>query len=325
MRWAVAALTGRSHNRLRWYRSEARKLQERAEWLRAAGVHGVGIGRKERGDRRLPHLSLTVFVEEKRPAADVEHLIPARIRIPGIERSIPTDVVAIGKVHLDASAVRPVAPGCGISAINGTSGTLGCLVRRDGDPTADYLLTAGHVLLHNGAARGDAVLQPGADQGGVEPANVLASLSDWVNVKLSSAGYPNVTDAAIAKLRAPGAVVSSIAAIGRPVGRTNSLAIDQAVQISGFTSGYSVGAVKALEFSTPLTVPTVAGTGRAGFVGLVLCTRYASGGDSGAAVLDMDRRVVGIHLGGSDTTSFFSRICYACDQLGVEIQTEDIS
>ena len=90
--------------------------------------------------------------------------------------------------------------------------------------------------------------------------------------------------------------------------------------MSGATSGYSNGTVTSLTFSTAYDVPLADGThGRAGFNSLVLCTRYATDGDSGAPVLDMDGRVVGLHVGGSSGASFFCRIGYVSVKLGVQV------
>jgi hypothetical protein len=323
LRYAIAALTGRPHRSLRRHADAAAELRAGAHWLRQPSVQGIGISRKTTRHDRLRALALTVFVDTKLPRASVQDPVPDFINIPGLAKPIRTDVVAVGKLQLHTLSRRPAPPGSGISRIGGASGTLGCLVRREQDDGFIYVLTAGHVLTAVGCMAGDHVLQPGSDYAGTDPECVLARLTQWIEPTITKDDFPNVADAAIAQVVSRRDVAVTIPFVGRPCGRTDTLAIDEAVQMDGFTSGYRTGAVRSLDFCVSFDVQLPDGTrGRAGYGSLVLCTRYASDGDSGAAILNMDRKIVGVHMGGSDSVSYFSRIGYICDELGVEVFTE---
>ena len=81
------------------------------------------------------------------------------------------------------------------------------------------------------------------------------------------------------------------------------------VHKTGRTTGYRLGVVLDTDFKYQVDWPNPAGGfARVGFSDQVLCTRYAAEGDSGAAVLNRRQdRVVGLHVGGSEHSSFFAR------------------
>jgi hypothetical protein len=323
LRRAIAALTGRPHPALRRHRDEAEELRASSAWLHQPGVHGIGIARRVTNGERKRDLALTVFVVEKRPATDLAAPVPEIIDAPALGGPVRTDVVAIGRARLDAGpATQPIVPGCGISRMNVPSGTFGCLVQRGGDSARPFLLSAGHVLAPLGARIDDPILQPGFAEGGRPPASTLATLAAWSNHSITNDDYPNFTDAAIARVTSPALVDATIPQIGRPTGRTDTLRIGTTIQMLGRVSGYQQASVTALDFSVEFVMTLPSGeSGRVGFSDLVLCTKYSAQGDSGAAVFNMNRQVVGLHMGATDTTSFFCRIGNVCAELGVDIVT----
>lgn len=216
---------------------------------------------------------------------------------------------------------RPAWPGVPISRVGGSSGTLGCMVVPEGgDPGARYFVTAGHVLLAPGARPGDPVLQPGSDLGGAPPDCVLGVLERWIELVPSATGFPNRADAALIRLADASLGTPEIPQIGTPRGSTDYLEPGAMVQLYGRTSQYRRGYVASLSRSVEITLDLPqAPAQRVGFRNVVLCTRYSAGGDSGAAVLDMDGRVVGIHLGSGESYSFFSPIGAVCSALDVEV------
>jgi hypothetical protein len=73
---------------------KAKRVKE-LHWARLmehVNVVGVGVGRKRRGGRTLPHWCIVVYVSQKFPASSLppEEFIP-----PEIE-GVPTDVVEVG-------------------------------------------------------------------------------------------------------------------------------------------------------------------------------------------------------------------------------------
>ncbi|TMI41040.1 MAG: hypothetical protein E6H41_05300, partial [Betaproteobacteria bacterium] len=106
-----------------------------------------------------------------------------RDQVPPAIDGIPTDVVATGVIRaLQARTARfrPAPGGVSIGHRAITAGTLGCLVRRQGQV---FVLSNNHVLANsNDAQRGDAILQPGPHDGGRFPDDQLAELEDFVRV-----------------------------------------------------------------------------------------------------------------------------------------------
>lgn len=188
-------------------------------------------------------------------------------------------------------------------------GTYGCVVRDKGG--VYYLLTAGHVLVGAGSSTGDAVVSGG---------KVIAHLVDWFPRDPGDASI----DAAVARLTVQEPPPQfHIPTIGRPVGDTVDLQPGDPVFMYGATSGFQKGFVADLlhdETFDEVELPPH-GTSSIRFTRLVLCTPFTNRGDSGAAVFDRRRRIVGLHVGGSASSSFFCRISPICRQFNVTVFT----
>jgi hypothetical protein len=310
-------------------RAEALSIQKSSRpWTAGKGIQGIGIGDKITDKVKLDELVLKVYVEKKKPRSQLKNLVPRRVTVPGLPTPVPTDVEEIGimRVEPNTSRVRPAIPGFSIGHVKITAGTFGCLVRKRGDAKALYVLSNSHVLANEGlGAKGDLILQPGKADGGKAPADVLAELADWVAFQFTASGYPNLVDAAIAKVRSAKQVTSAIRLIGVPRGVNRTVQRDMQVQKTGRTTDYTVGIIKDINYRTALTYQKPGGgTGRVGFREQVLCTRYTAGGDSGSAVLNMKQDVVGLHFAGSDSTSVFNRIGHVLDALLIDVVTTKI-
>ncbi|MFC0542521.1 hypothetical protein [Kutzneria chonburiensis] len=146
--------------------------------LARPGVRYVGLGGRERAGRPVPESVIKVFVERKRPAAQ----LPAGQLIPAEVDGIPTDVVDLSEEPADdGPATPPRWPGGRLraesdkdettpelvqgtervkvlmggimvssdAAQSGTSsanGTIGCFFRDTTDPSIVYLVSNHHVL-----------------------------------------------------------------------------------------------------------------------------------------------------------------------------------
>ena len=95
------------------------------------------------------------------------------------------------------------------------------------------------------------------------------------------------------------------------------------VQKTGRTTDHTIGIIRDVDYRTTLRYrkPT-GGSLRVGFKDQVLCSRYTAPGDSGSAILNMNRKVVGLHFAGSPSTSVFNKIGNVLDALNLEIVTD---
>lgn len=327
------------------------KEAHKRDLLSKKNVVGVAIGEKRRkGDPTGEH-AVMVLVERKVPASQLSNgdLVPARID------GAPTDVVEVGCLEAPppfraqgvwTGRYRPPVPGVSIGHKNITAGTFGCLVEYKGEP---LILSNNHVLACSNQGKvGDPILQPGTHDGG-GLCDKVAELVDFVpirfagngddcpialalaklcNAMASAAGrshrftvedtleQPNLVDAAIAK---PTVSVSSeiIDGVGTPEGvATAGLGVN--VQKCGRTTGHTYGQVEQVE----ATVRVNYGAGRtATFEHQLILGPMSAGGDSGSAVLDMDRNVVGLLFAGSDRVTIISPISYVLDALNVKVVT----
>ncbi|MCS6835907.1 MAG: S1 family peptidase [Anaerolineae bacterium] len=148
------------------------------ELLARSNVVGVAVGYRETGGEFTDELAVVALVEQKKPkeALRPEDLVPRELD------GAQTDVLEIGVMRAQQASTprsrwRPVIPG-GVSVGHHmvTAGTLGALVydRATGEP---LLLSNNHVLANSNDARpGDPIVQPGATDGGLSPADVVAHL-----------------------------------------------------------------------------------------------------------------------------------------------------
>jgi hypothetical protein len=97
------------------------------------------------------------------------------------------------------------------------------------------------------------------------------------------------------------------------------------VQKTGRTTDFTIGVITDINYRLPMSYKKPGGgTGRVGMRDQVLCTRYTAGGDSGSAVLNMNKEVVGLHFAGSPSSSIFNKISNVLVALNIEIVTQNI-
>lgn len=309
----------------------ARNKRTVFDWLYKAGITGIGIAERTCAGTRLKgDLALKIYVERKRPERKLDFVIPKRLQFAGLP-TLETDVEEIGKIelHSNTARVRPAPPGfsIGLATQPQEAGTFGLVVRKKGATGGPYyLLSNSHAIAASGwANKGDKIVQPGCYDGGAVPADIIASLNDWVPFQYTDTGFPNTVDCAIAELEA-GVATTTIAQLGVPKGINTEVARGTEIQKMGRTTTFSVAQVLDVHLRVPATYPNANGTlGRVGFSDVVMTSFYTSGGDSGSGVLDMDNNVVGLHMAGSPVIGIFCKIGNVLDQLGVEVVTEEIT
>jgi hypothetical protein len=311
----------------------AKAANEAAIFARA-NVVGVAVGNKVTGGRETDEACIVVYVEAKRPEAQLRH----RDIVPKAFGGVRTDVVGTGRfralraaraaeaVDLDRTKrIRPAPGGVSIGHFQITAGTLGVLAHRGGRPV---ILSNNHVLANQNAARvGDPILQPGPADGG-RLQDTIARLVDFVpiqfherrlgplgrllapllavaglGIKRLPTGSVNRVDAAVAEPIDAQSVAPNLLGIGR-VGRTRDPELGMHVRKSGRTSGITDGRVTALD----ATVEVDYGGQTAVFREQIVSDLVSKGGDSGSLVVDESARAVGLLFAGGATTTLINPI-----------------
>ncbi|MDT8369546.1 MAG: hypothetical protein RQ745_10090 [Longimicrobiales bacterium] len=319
-------------------------LRHRDALLGREGVVAVGIGFKVSAGRRTDQRCIACSVIEKKPQA----LLDEVDRVPPVLDGVRTDVVQTGRIRalmVRTERQRPSPGGVSIAHPGVTAGTLGCVVRRNGAP---MILSNNHVLADsNDAEIGDPIYQPGPADGGTS-ADTIAHLEDFVPISFTG-GDPdtecpvgsgiagllnalaalsgsrtrvrtvriqeeaNLVDAALARPISADAVEDRILEIGTPSGIAEG-ALGMEVQKSGRTTALTRGEIIQVD----VTVEVNFGAGRvARFTDQLMAGPMSQGGDSGSAVLDSKRNVVGLLFAGSDSTTIINRIQNVNDLLGI--------
>lgn len=316
---------------------EARKVMPgvRRELHDRPNVQATGIGYKTVKGKRTGELALICSVDVKRAKRNLR----AQDLIPSAIGGIPTDVNPTGIISAlqpPTGRFRPAPGGVSIGHVNITAGTLGCLVKKNGKL---YILSNNHVLANsNDAVAGDPILQPGPYDGGQDPADRIALLSEFIPITFTGTSSPcpvasgvagvlngiaavigsktrlqaivqqqtdNLVDCAIAEPLLPGDVANEILGYGTITGTVEG-ALGMAVKKSGRTTGLTAGTIDQID----VTVNVSYGSNQvATFVDQLLAGGSMSqGGDSGSAVLTDDNRLVGLLFAGSTSTTILNRI-----------------
>ncbi|MEA3310257.1 MAG: hypothetical protein U9Q70_12210 [Chloroflexota bacterium] len=312
-------------------------------------VVACGLGYKIRGKEHTQELSLIVSVERKEP----ESHLASRDIIPKAFDGLYTDVIETGRIRalfpLDDPRVRyrPAMPGISIGHYHITAGTFGLLVQR-GDER--FILSNNHVLANcNDATTGDAIWQPGPLDGGDSQdkiatlaefvpldfgqksgeCDIASSVAQIINALAGVAGSShrlqaiqqtagqNLMDAALAKPVNPAQVMPRIMQLGFPTG-AGTPNLGQEVQKMGRTSGLTEGIVRQIDVEVSVDY-----NGRSvRFTDQVFTDPMSKPGDSGSAILDMGKRVVGLLFAGSDQITIFTPIQRILEHFGVTVVTQ---
>ncbi len=300
-----------------------------SELLGFENVVAVGASLKMTKGKPTKKWSLTVYVEKKLPTTEV----PAASRVPAELAGVQTDVVEVGKIEalVFNARVRPALPGYSIGHHNITAGTFGCLVRdirrcccrleKDCGCTPmteecsnDYLiLSNNHVLAAiNSGKPGDLILQPGPFDGGVFPADGVATLDRFEPIVFGRSGY-NVVDAAVARPTYSRNAISSIIGLVIPRG-INQAFVGGVVIKAGRTTQITMGRVLSVNATV---VVGYGAPGAAQFRHQIITTVMAAGGDSGSLLMDAGLNAVGLLFAGSSQITIHNHIADVEAALGV--------
>lgn len=304
--------------------------------LARRNVVAVGVGRKVIGGEPTEQLAIVCSVVAKRP----RQALPASELVPNTVKEVPTDVVPTGPIFAfqnPTERFRPAPGGVSIGHVSITAGTLGCVVRKNGRL---YILSNNHVLANsNEALVDDPILQPGSADGGQNPHDLIARLSEWVPIEFDEDGAApcpigsaaagvlnsaaaavgsktrlrvvrdaaaagNLVDCAIAEPLEEADVSQEILQIG-PIAGLAEGTLGMNVKKSGRTTGLTTGTIEQID----VTVRVSYGPGRtATFVDQLMAGPMSQGGDSGSAVLSETDQLVGLLFAGSVNSTIFNRI-----------------
>jgi len=302
-------------------------------------VVAVGVGFKSVGGVQTNEPAVIVSVVKKLPSSQLVGLA----MVPSLLGGVQTDVIETGKIVAfqdPKQKMRPARPGVSIGHYQITAGTLGCLVQRSGQV---YILSNNHVLANSNAAQfGDAILQPGPYDGGTA-ADRIATLEQFIPIGFDAGAPPpggcspfgflmrlfgpapratinepgnNTVDCAIAKPLSPDLVNPDILNIGVPIG-VAAAPLGTQVQKSGRTTGFTTDQITQID----VTVSVDYGGKIAVYKNQLMAGAMSQGGDSGSAVLDLNKQVVGLLFAGSNTTTIMNPIQLVLDALQVQLVT----
>ncbi len=326
---------------------EVRKLlpDVRKELMSKPNVVATGVGYKVVKGEQTKDLALICSVDTKK----AKESLAAKELIPASIQSIPTDVYTTGIIFAlvdRRSRVRPAPGGVSIGHINITAGTLGCLVKKNNKV---FILSNNHVLANsNDANIGDPILQPGPADGGRYPQDHIANLSEFIPIKfegedsicplanavvaiLNGLAFitgsktklqsirrqvsENLVDCAIAEPLNPNDVINEILDIGTISG-LGEATLDMDVQKSGRTTEHTTGRIIQIDVTSRVSYgPDKVAT----FVNQLMAGAMSQGGDSGSAVLSMDKNLVGLLFAGSTSTTIINPIRYVFEELSITL------
>jgi hypothetical protein len=195
------------------------------------------------------------------------------------------------------------------------------------------LLSNNHVLANsNNAAIGDPILQPGPHDGGNDPADRFATLTRFHPIDFTP-GASNVIDAAIGTPVDPAFVAPDIKDIGNDIPKeTRNITVadlGQVVQKSGRTTEHTTGYIDTVNTTVAVKYGMFE---KATFVDQIVIEAalteedISAGGDSGSAVLDRNKKLIGLLFAGSErddgagqpATAIINPIKYVFNLLNLE-------
>jgi len=288
--------------------SEPRAVQaagvRRVTGVQAGIALGIAAGAGE-GDWRLA-------VRVQRRVLELDETLLARIQEAAGREA---DVAYIGTVFKGARKAgaaalerpwhqqrqRPLRIGASVGHASVTAGTLGAFgIHRPSGRTV--MLSNNHVLANENKAKiGDAVLQPGAYDGGRRGADAVAELLGFVAIKPK---MNNLVDAAVAALAADvawdGATLTGIGTLAGV--RTGMLVPGDRVRKVGRTTGVTHGVVTAIEVDDVVVRYERGEIGFDSQIEIESTDRrpFSAGGDSGSVIVDAQDRACALLFAGSD-------------------------
>jgi hypothetical protein len=277
-------------------RVEAVYADATREFEQIPGVVEVGIGIKEVAGELTGETVLRVYVEDKRPESE----LPADQVIPKEYRGIKTDVIVFREAEpeADTSRHRPVQGGTQIRADGGTLfGTICCIAKLGTDDS--FVILGNHHILYSGTAKDSTEIgQPDYTESCCCTCGDIA-----VNVHGIRRDH---LDCAIARLKSGEEHAISIRGIGNITAVADAVP-GESVKKRGRTTELTTGNITNIKKDSTLTkileIEVKKDNGN---------DRFSRPGDSGAALLNANDEIIGLHKSGKNgddvpVGSFFSK------------------
>ena len=306
-----------------------------------SNVVGLGLGIKWKNGEPTGEPALVVLVTQKLPKDQLTtaDLVPSKLK------ELQTDVLAVGYpfaggevgagIQTLTKRTRPAKGGYSVGHKNTTAGTIATCVYKIlpggstnppvhgvGIPPKYYILSNNHVLANSNAGTiGDSVLQPGPIDGGTDPADRIATLSQFVPITFAPAVplamQNNLVDCAIAE--------GQFHDLDREIywndfvrgwRRKAGVTVGTVVKKTGRTTNFTTGKITVIG----ATIDIDYGGGKvARFKDQIVTTYMSDGGDSGSLVLTLDNVAVGLLFAGSATAMIANQIENVRSLLRVEV------
>lgn len=298
----------------------------------SAGVLGVGVS----GVGIPGQPSLVVYVESDANEEQAKREIVDTLGVQAAASDdIPIEVEVTGPIVAytsNRSRFRPAPGGASAGHFRITAGTIGGWARgRSGDRVRRVLmLSNNHVLANSNSAKfGDAILQPGPADGGLNPADRIAILERFVKIDFTP-GAANFVDCATGwcwpdRVRRDhvyhrGGSTARFFKIGNNVVEPR---VNMVVGKSGRTTDLTQGTIRATNVSVNVSYGS-AGVGhfRDQFsVRSTGASDFSAGGDSGSIVWQWQTGVapVGLLFAGGGGTTFCNRLSRVLTALDISL------
>jgi PKD repeat protein len=284
--------------------------------LAISGVVGTAVGLDEDGKP-----TIKLFTSEPGISGLPDDLegVPVKVEVTGM-------FYALQGVDPTGRFPRPVPTGVSVGHPNVTAGSIGFRVK-DGAGNV-FILSNNHVLANqNNASIGDAALQPGAYDGGTDPADRIGTLYDFEPIEFARGRRvpKNAMDAAIAQTSTAMLGYSTPSGgYGTPGTTVVQPSVGLAVQKYGRTTGLTHGTVSEVNVTVDVC-----------YEGYIFCTKsarftkqfavtpgtFSGGGDSGSGIVidNANADVVGLLFAGSSDRTIATPIGPVLNRFDVTI------
>lgn len=258
-------------------------------------------------------------------------------QLAGLSQPLLEELSGLGQFEpqLLKRRMRPSPSGFSVGNVRVTAGTLGSVVYDFlpgatvdppgpglGTPSKFYILSNNHVLADSNRAQlGSPILQPGAFDGGTDPADRIATLDRFITIQFAPQipveRHNNVVDCALGAVDFQDATREQyFSGAPRAWRRKANVAVGDLVKKTGRTTNISFGRIIAVDATIDVNYGT-AGTAR--FKDQVLTTSISAGGDSGSLVTSLDNVATGLLFAGSSVVTVANHIENVRALLRVEI------
>lgn len=310
-----------------------------------ANVVATGIGYKTVNGIKTDELSIVCSVTEKLPLNSLmsKDILPSNIQ------GFSVDVYPTGLIYAlqnTKSIFRPAPGGISLGHYKITAGTLGCYVKKNNEL---YILSNNHVLANtNRGSVGDIILQPSPFDGGNLSENTFARLFEFIPIQFIGAeSYCGIAKSISSVLNVLAAILGSgtrlipqniikpenlvDAAIALPI---NQNEVKNEILNMGHLNGISEGTfgldIKKMGRTTELTTGIIEQIDVTAYVNYgpnqvalftdqIIASSIATGGDSGAVILNNSNDIVGLVFAGSSNITVINRIQNVFELLGLAL------